>query len=529
MKHALRACVFLVVFVIVGMPIAMMFGAPLIEDGGLSLKAYSSALLDARQLGLLRNSLEVSCGATLVAGVFGVLGAVVLARVRLPLRRMLIALFVVPVLIPPYVHGVAWIVLLGRQGWVHEWLGRAQPLFTIYGTGGTAFVLGMAYMPFVLFMTLKALAAVSDDHESAARLHSSPLQALLHVSLHMSLPDVMFGALLVFLFAFGDFSVPSLLRVNVYSIEIFTALSAHYDLDLAAGLAAVPMALAVGLAACYVGAFGGESYASIGGDWRPAALWRGRLAKWVGLSVCMGILALCVAAPVAALAHKAQTLTAFGTAIRTAVRQILSTVATSAAAGLLVVLLGASLHGSVPVRLRRWLLCGAWVPFAVPPAIFGIGLIRTWNRSGPFQHVYGTAAILILAYVARFLPFGVVATHHSLLRIDRDLTDAADLAGAGPLKRVLTIILPLTWRSWLTAWGFTFALSVGEIGASILVNPPGFSTLPIRIHSLLHYGEDEIVAALCLLLVAIALVPFALSWAVSCACGRCRGGYPAAH
>jgi ABC-type spermidine/putrescine transport system permease subunit II len=121
--------------------------------------------------------------------------------------------------------------------------------------------------------------------------------------------------------------------------------------------------------------------------------------------------------------------------------------------------------------------------FAVPSTVVGIGLIGAWNRPGLAGAVYGTPMMLVLADVARFLPVAALVIGASVRQIPMSHEEAAAMSGAGWLRTARRIVWPQLRLGLAASWVIAFVLSFGELGASILVAPPGESSLPVRVRT----------------------------------------------
>ncbi len=153
------------------------------------------------------------------------------------------------------------------------------------------------------------------------------------------------------------------------------------------------------------------------------------------------------------------------------------------------------------------------VPLAVPPPLIGIGLITIWNRP-VIDAVYGTYFMPVLAALARFTPLAAMVLLAQLRRIDPLLIDAAHVFHTHWRKTWLQIYLPMMSPGLLAGGFIAFSLSAGELGATLLVAPPGQATLTMRIYNYLHYGASESVAGLCLMMAGVALFAGVLAvWA----------------
>jgi iron(III) transport system permease protein len=155
--------------------------------------------------------------------------------------------------------------------------------------------------------------------------------------------------------------------------------------------------------------------------------------------------------------------------------------------------------------------------FAVPSTIVGVGLIGVWNRPGILGIGYGTDAMFILGYLARFLPVAALAVAAATRYVPVSHEEAAAVSGAGWLRTMTLIVVPQVRLGLLIAWVITFVLAFGELGVSILIAPAGESTLPIRIYTTIANTRSSHVAALALLQTAVILTPVvvlaaAVSW-----------------
>jgi iron(III) transport system permease protein len=154
-------------------------------------------------------------------------------------------------------------------------------------------------------------------------------------------------------------------------------------------------------------------------------------------------------------------------------------------------------------QVNEWL---ALLLLALPGSVIGIGLINLWNTKTT-NFIYASPAILLLGYVAQYaiLPMRVVSA--SLSAVPRSLEEAARLSGAGWLTTLRYIVAPLAGRGLLAAWLISYVFSLRDVAISIVVYPPGSDTLPIRILTLMANGAPSLIAALCIILIAITILP----------------------
>jgi iron(III) transport system permease protein len=178
-----------------------------------------------------------------------------------------------------------------------------------------------------------------------------------------------------------------------------------------------------------------------------------------------------------------------------------------------VVLLGALVSWFV-VRGRtrgRWLLDDlSFLPLAIPGVVLGAALLFVYLRS-PLP-VYGTLWLLLIAYVTRYLPYGVRYVSVSMIQIGHELEEAAHTSGATWWQAFRRIIVPLVFPGMVAGWIYVMALSVRELSASILLYAPGGEVISVRIWALYQSGELTELAAFGMLLVALVLALGAMSF-----------------
>jgi ABC-type spermidine/putrescine transport system permease subunit II len=168
----------------------------------------------------------------------------------------------------------------------------------------------------------------------------------------------------------------------------------------------------------------------------------------------------------------------------------------------------------------RWL---AWLPFLLPGVLLGIGLIVLLNR--PWAALlYQSVAIVILAFVIRYMAVGWNSVAHAFQAVDRDLTDVARLDGASRWQMLRYVQWPQVAPQAAAAWYVVFLLCLWDVESMILVVPPGGETLALRAFNLLHYGHNAQVNALCLALLVLAVAPLVASKAWCVVRGACSLG-----
>ncbi|MEQ1856398.1 MAG: ABC transporter permease subunit [Longimicrobiales bacterium] len=481
--------------------------------GQFGLAHYGVLVRSTRQWQLLGHSVLL---ASLVAGMATTIGlplGVLMAKTDLPLRGTLAALFTFPFLLPPYVVAVGWFQVFGRGGIVGDWLGPAVAERThaiLFGLSGTALVLASCLMPVVMLLTMLFVRTVPPRLEEAARLAAPWGATFIRVTIPLILPGVLLGALIVFLLALGEFAVPMFLRYDVYSVDSFTRFAALYQPAVAAA-ASVPLGLIALLLVALERLFLRDRtyeirFAASAPDVLTAPLGR---ARFVLLGVVLLLGAVGVALPLGSLAIRSAAPGVYPEAFARGWDALVRSLGYAAAGATLLTVIGFALGYLIQRRaLSIWRAVDSLtiLLFVLPSTVVGIGLIALWNRP-TLGAVYGTAWLVLVGYVAQYTAVTSRATVAGLSAIPRAAEEAARLAGAGWFRRVALIVAPLASRSLCAAWIVAYLLCVRDTGLTMMIYPPGGDTLPVRTFTLMANGAPPLIAALCVMMIAAAVIP----------------------
>jgi iron(III) transport system permease protein len=123
--------------------------------------------------------------------------------------------------------------------------------------------------------------------------------------------------------------------------------------------------------------------------------------------------------------------------------------------------------------------------------VFGIGLVWTYLQTP----LYGTIWILLFAYVAKFLPYGILVSHSGILQIHSDLEASARMSGAGPVQAMLRITIPLIKPTLIAVFFFVMLMSIKELSASILLYSDRSQVLSVLTWHYMDAGNYQFAAA----------------------------------
>ena len=516
----LRRFIFwLIALLLVGLglsPLVAIFAQSLVVDGRFSLELFHNLFVSGQTRHLLVTSLSLAGLVTLLSVVVGLPLAVLLGKSDVPARSLLTAVLAIPLLIPPYVQAVAWFHLLGSQGWVARWLGggdwKAGSNF-LFSLGGCGWVLFTCYMPVLMLLTIAFIRSVNPRLEEAALLAATWPRILSRITIPLILPGIILGMLLIFLLGLGEFGVPLFLRVNVFPVETFTQFSAYYDFG-AEAAAAVPLAVIALVAMLTAGLVLEKKtvHVRIGqGDGSGIQIELGKSRKWIAALLWL-FATITVILPLFALLRESAAVHAWRMAIAQGWDSMVRSLVFGAIGASLLTLFGFLTGYLIHVQgLRSWKFLDTLtiLLFALPSTVIGVGLVAVWNRPVT-NFVYATPVILILGYIIQYWVLPSRITLSGLSRIPSSMEEAAQVMGVSWIRRMAGIVVPLVKRDLVMAWLVAYIFCLRDTGISMLVYPPGSDPLTVRIFTAMANGEPAMIAALCVLLVILSLVPLGI-------------------
>jgi len=461
-------------------------------------------LLDARTLALLGRTAWIGAWAAALALVLGLPFGFLVARTDIPGARFLRQAGLVPLLIPPLILAMT--------------MSAVWP--DLRGASAIVLVLGVSAFPLVAVFSARACERIDARREDAALL-AGGLRAALAMELPLVLPAALSGACMAFVLAINDFAVPDYItsigpKYNVYADEVFASWQSVHapGKAVAAALPLFGLTLLVLLPALLLRKRG--ALATYDGDFRrPEALALGAW-RWPAFLAAAALLGLTALLPLLRLAWEAgggqrgwspaHLGASFARAIDVGRSDLQRSLLYAGSAALLS-LLPALVLGHALERWRRggWLEPLVVAPIALPAILLGIGYIALWNQAWSAQ-LYASGALVVMLFLGRFLCFPVLAARGATAMLDARLEEAAQLAGAGPLRRLGSIVQPALRTSLLGGAALVFVFGMRELDAAILV-PAANGTAMFRVYNAIHFGRDDFVAALALLIVFFILLP----------------------
>ncbi len=493
------------------LPLGVMVGS-FLGEGLRDPEVLGLALVTSRQAWLLGRSLSIGILVTLLSLVVGIPLGRALGASDLPGRRVFWGLALVPLIIPPYVLTGAWLHVFAPLGWVNQTLASlwgVHAVIRLASWPGCVWSLAQAFTPVVVLFTATAWQALDHTVVDAARLETEGWRLWRLAVWPQLRAHLLAAACFVMIFTLVQYSVPSLLGVQTYPVEIFTQFSAFYN-EAAAVATSIPLVLLVlGLILLQARVMGDRPYVPLSPSSESGArvtLGRSRYGVCVGLLLWNGGTLVWPFACVFLQSRGWHTLlaTARGHAdwiLYTSLLALLAALASTFLGGVLGCWLARSRS-----RFRRGLDLCCWFPLAWPGTVVGLGIIkiRAFLPAWLPQDTWGLG--LLVAYLGLFSALSLRVFQIGYGCFDTQVHELASLDCPRPVDRWRHVDLPLLSPWFGLSCMLVFVLVVGELNATILLLPPGKHTLAVSIDNLLHYGASATVSALCLLQAGLVLM-----------------------
>lgn len=489
-------------------------------------------MAEPKYLRAVTNTVLLGLAVTFTCTVVGVPLAYIAARHSFPGKTLIAILPLTTLIVPEVIAAQTWLMMLGNNGLITRTLadwGLALPSF--YGWFGLITVMTFIYYTYIYIGTLAALRGFDAQLEEAARsLGTSPALSRWKVMVPVVLPSILASALLVFTLVVGNFAVATILGHKVELLSVITYQTFVSEVGADPVMQSTLASVSIGIVAIVLFIqrrvlARGRFEITLGRGARPQPL-RGvaalLLAATAGLVVVISLLPL--ATVVAGAFTRARgpvmrwgewTTANLERVLVNAPDPIINTLIYASIATVASILFSTAV--SYLVVKKRNVLTPAIdyltaLPLALSGTVIGIGLVISFNTG--WLPLTGTAAIIVLAYLIRRLPFGIRNASSTLYNIPNSIEEASVSLGVPPVRSFLNVVLPLMIPSIAAAGVLVWTTTVAELSASVVVYSGGRETLPIQIFRLIDSGLMAQASAYGLVLVATILIPIVIATTV---------------
>jgi len=503
-------------------------------EGGWGLDNFVMMYADPANLRAISVTIQVALLTTLASLFVTVPLAWLIVRTNLPARSLLRTLVIVPYMVPPYVGAIAWTYLANPHvGYLNLMLralfGQAAPTLDVYGIGGIIWVQAIFYFPLSFLAVSHALQNMDPTLEEAARISgASGWRTLRDVTLPLMAPSIIAGGLLVFVVASATFGVPAIIGLPA-GIQVVTTrivrsvyIGTPQALRQSTAMAVALMVMALGILALanwftskrrYTTITGGAGrlQASSLGRWRLLVAFAAFGAIFVFTFLPLGSMLLTtfartMAEPPGPANWTLENWQGILTHDKTwnTLRVSLTLAVITATLGLIMgfVIAYLKVRGKHPLRhVPDWIVT---FTNSTPSVVVALGLIIAF--SGAFGlNLYGTLAILVVAYLARMLAYAVRTIHAALEQIHPSLEEAAFSCGASWLRTVRDVTIPLLGPALIGAWFLIFIRALYELTMSVLLYSATTMTAGVYLYDLESYADPQSAAVLSSLILILVL------------------------
>ena len=531
---------FLVVFEV--FPLLYLVYRAFFPEGSFSLEAFARVYTYKLNWTALSNTI-ITASASMILGVIIAFPlAWLIGRTNLYFKKFFRTLFVMTYMVPPYVGAMAWLRLLNPTvGILNQWLAKIFNLsempFNIYSVGGLIWVLTTFYYPYAFITISRAMEKMDPSLEEASKISgASPLKTVATITMPMMMPSIVAAALLVFVSAASCYGIPSIIgapgNVDTVTTRIidFVYLGSSEGLSDATTLAVFLMLVANIILYLSTFVVGRKQYITVSGkSTRPNIV---DLGKWrIPVTALVIIFAIIVVGIPFATVFATSFTTNMGKSLFEAGnfttkywqvvftrQQILNSAKNSIISASVAATAGIVISCVMAYLLTRTRAKGRHIPdflitlgSGTPSIVIALGLIMTMN--GKFIiNIYNTLFIMIVAYMIKYLMMGMRTIVSAMSQIHESLEEAAQISGAGWIKRFKDITIPLIAPSVVAGWFLIFMPCFYELTMSTLLYSTDTKTIGFELYQYQTYHSQQTASAMAsAILIFVVLVNWLLN------------------
>ena len=475
----------------------------------------------------------VVCFATVFSTtLIGVPIAYLMTRFNIPGKKILHIFIIMSLMSPPFIGAYSWIILLGRNGLLAKLFatfGATAP--TIYGRGGIIFVFTLHLFPYIYLYTSGAMNSIDSSLEEAAEnLGMSKLRRIWTITLPVILPSILAGCIMVFMTCLADFGTPMLLGegYTVLPVLVYNEYMSESAVNpyMASTLSVIIVSCSLLMLTFQKLVVDKRNYTM--SSMRPPQEtqlhgWRRFMASapiylvvFVAflpqiVVVCQSFVERSFSGMVKGinLNNYRAILSRLGTNIRNTYVFSLAAIVFIIILGIIVSYILVRKKGKVANIIDTLIM----FPFVIPGSVLGIGLIVAFNRK-PLILV-GTAAIMIISYVIRKLPYTVRSGSAFLYQMDPSIEEASINLGVSPMKTFFTVTARMMLPGIMSGAVLSWITCINELSSSIMLYSGKTSTIAVAIYQEVVRMSDGTAAALATILTLTTIVSLLIVFRVT--------------
>lgn len=497
----------------------------------LSLGGFEKFITSKLYQKSLRNSFIVGFSVTLLTLIIGVPMGYFVARVKLPGKKLMLSLGILPIIMPSFVGAFSWVILLGNEGilryvinFILSPLGIQAP--SIYGLPGMIFCMTMTYYPFVFMLSHGAFSSANALLEDSAMLMgASKWHILRTITFPLILPSLGAAALLVFIRAIDNFGIPAIIGGEEYVLPtlIYFRVNGFWDLNGAASIAVVNVLITGFVLWFQKYVVNKRQYETISATHVEIKMHENKTLRILSFIYCFVILIVSLAPQICiiimsffekwtGLFPEGFTLANYIDIPRTSSSELFNTFYLSILATVLCAILG-SLVAYITERNKpkgsAILDMAIMAPFILPGTVVAVALLSAFSGNHIIS-IGGTFTIIIISYMVRRTPYVYRSVAASLTQLNPSLEEASTIMGANWFRTFRKVSVPLIMPGIISGSILTFSTLLQELSTTILLYGSKTRTVPIQIYGAVADGSLGKASALSvILLIAVFIIVYA--------------------
>ena len=480
----------------------------------------------------LLRSLVVCFSTMVLAAVLGVFIAYVMTRYNVPGKNILHILIIMSLMSPPFIGAYSWIVLLGRNGLLARLMssiGMSAP--TIYGRNGIIFVFTLHLFPYVYLYTSGAMNSIDSSLEEAAEnLGMSKLRRIWTITIPVVMPSILAGCIMVFMTSLADFGTPMLLGegYTVLPVLVYNEYMSESAVD-----PYMASSLSVIIVACSLVMLGFQKLVVDKKNYTMSTLRPPQETKLHGVKRFLTALPIYIVLFLALLPQvvvicqsfversfsgvvQGINLNNYRTILSRLGSNIFNTYYFSLVAIVFIVIFGILVSyilvrkkGKVANVIDTLIM----FPYVIPGSVLGIGLIVAFNK--PPIVLVGTAAIMIISYIVRKLPYTVRSGSAFLYQMDPSVEEASINLGVSPMKTFFTVTARMMLPGVMSGAVLSWITCINELSSSIMLYSGKTSTIAVAIYQEVTRMSDGTAGALATILTLTTVISLLIVFRVT--------------
>lgn len=496
-----------------------------------TLQNWQTVITSPRWQNAALNTLLLTILSTTVAVAVGFLYAYAVTRADIPFKKFFAIIPMVRLITPPFVGGLAFILLFGRQGLITSQILRLD--VSLYGLPGLVLSQTFCFFPIAFMILRSTIENINPEQEQAAHsMGADRFYVFSTITLPLCLPGLISAALFIALSVLSDFGNPMLVggRFRVLAVEIYTQLTGWVNTGTSAviGIILLIPAMLLFFAHRFVSKNKREQVATVSGRGAHPLSRKSSLPIRIVLTVFCAVVAVLVIAHFVVLVWGAFTRiwgvdTTFTTShiskLSRYSREIANSLVFSFCAAIIVPLLAALcafLATRTTLRFRHAIDILATLPTAVPDPLIGLAYVLAFNGA---LKLTGTRTIIVLSMIVLYLPISYRIMNTAFSQIKLTIDDSAVSLGSSRLQTFFNILLPLTFRNLNAAFTYSFIRATGTMGAVIFLISFKTQVASVAILNLAEQGSWGVASVLA---VALSIATFAIIGVVNLIFAICK-------